>query len=175
MVGIGVHVFESINRVNDLVRAANRAQGYIPTGDALGHGHDIWLNAKMLDPKPATGSPEATDHLIDNEQYPIIVADLPDNFPVSGRRGQSAEPLLDRLTDEGGNLLRSLKFNNTSNIPGADQVAVGIAQMERTAIAVRGFHKDRSRGQRLHGVPHGQNRTQGPKGQRGDTMVGPPP
>ena len=47
-------------------------------GDALGHGHDVGLDAEVLDGEQLAGAPEAALHLVGDEQDALVVEDLLD-------------------------------------------------------------------------------------------------
>ncbi len=71
-------------------------------GDALGHGHDVWLHAPMLDAEPVfAGASKAGLDLIADEEPPIASDDTHCDLKVFRRRGDKTAHPLDGLGQEG--------------------------------------------------------------------------
>ncbi|NEO28510.1 MAG: primosomal protein N', partial [Kamptonema sp. SIO4C4] len=71
-------------------------------GDALGHGHQVGLDAVAVGTEPVAQPAEAADHLVGHQQHIVAPADLLHPRPVALRRDDHAAGALDGLADEGG-------------------------------------------------------------------------
>ena len=92
---------EHFNGLHDRIGASGCAQGHITAGNPLGHGDDIGLNIKVFGRKHLAGASKATDHLVDDQQYPELITNLPNNGPLFLRRSERAKTLLNGLSDKG--------------------------------------------------------------------------
>ena len=74
-------------------------------GDRLRHGHQVGLDAVVLDREQLAGAAEAGLHLVDDEQDPLAVADRAQPLEELRRRGDEAALALDGLDDDRGDRL----------------------------------------------------------------------
>ncbi|MNQ47493.1 hypothetical protein D3C85_613380 [compost metagenome] len=81
------------------------AHRQIAAGQALGDRHQVRFQAVVLAAEPLAGAPEAADHLVDDEQDGVFGEDLAHLRPVAVRRDDHPAGALDRLGDEGGDIL----------------------------------------------------------------------
>ena len=63
--------------------------------------------AEILAAEPFAGAPEAADHLVGDQQDVMLAADALDLRPIGRGRDDHAAGALDRLGDEGGDLVRA--------------------------------------------------------------------
>ena len=96
----GREVVADLEGVGDLGAGDEGAQRPA-VGDALGHGHDVGLDAVVLDGEELAGAPEAALHLVGDEQDALVVEDLLDGLEVAGRRHDDAALAHHGLGDEG--------------------------------------------------------------------------
>ena len=76
-------------------------------GDALGHRHDVGLDAPVLDAEHlAAGAAEAGLHLVADEDAAVLAHDVDRDLEVLRRRRDEAADALDRLGEEAGDLAR---------------------------------------------------------------------
>src|SRR5580693_6812633 len=61
----------------------------------------------MLEAEPAAEPAEAADHLVADQQNPVLAADGLDARPIALRRDDDAAGALHRLADEGRDILRA--------------------------------------------------------------------
>src|SRR6185503_18379649 len=74
--------------------------------DALGNRDEVGLDAGVLDRPPAPGPAHARLDLVGDEDDPVLIAQLAQAAQEAGRGGEVAALALDRLDDDGGNVLR---------------------------------------------------------------------
>ena len=70
----------------DPARHRHRAEGHVTTRDALGHRHDVGIDAEVIHREPLARAAESGDDLVGDDQHLVAVADLPDRAPVAVRR-----------------------------------------------------------------------------------------
>ena len=95
-----------LQHLRDAIVEHGRAQRDVAGGDALGHRHDVRLEAEVLRTEPFAGTAEAADHLVGDQQHVVLAADALDLGPVGHRRDVHADGAHDGLADEGGHALR---------------------------------------------------------------------
>src|SRR5205814_4723089 len=127
---------ESGEGVRDFFRRDGRADGE-SVRDALGEGHDVGLDAPVLDAAPViAGTAPARLYFIADEDAAILADDPYSELEILlGRRDESSDTR-DRLGDERGGLTRGLRANELLDVLGAANLARRIREAERTAIAV---------------------------------------
>ena len=75
----------------DLFGRHHAGDGGIARGHALGHGHEVGLDAVVLIAEPGAGAPDAADHLVDVQEDVVFLADLADALPIAfGGRDDAA-------------------------------------------------------------------------------------
>src|SRR6185369_8949959 len=70
-----------------------------------GEGHQVGPEAEGLAAEPVAGAAKTADDLVADEQDAVLGADALDLGPVAGRRHDHAAGALDRLADEGRDLV----------------------------------------------------------------------
>ena len=91
---------QRLERRGDLGRRDRRAERQ-PVRDALGHRHDVGLDAPVLDaPHRAARAPEARLHLVADEDAAVLADDRDRDLEVLRRRRDEAADALDRLGEE---------------------------------------------------------------------------
>jgi hypothetical protein len=76
-----------------------RAHGNGAVGEALGAGEDVRQHVPFLGGEAGAQAPEAGDHLVEDEQDAVLVADLAQALEVALGRRQDARGARDRLHD----------------------------------------------------------------------------
>ncbi|VBJ00879.1 Uncharacterised protein [Burkholderia pseudomallei] len=94
-------------RVGDPVRQRDRTHRHVTARQALGERHQVGREAEVLVREPFAGAPEAADHFVGDEQHVVLAADPLDLRPVRRRRKDHAARSLERLADEGRDVLRA--------------------------------------------------------------------
>jgi hypothetical protein len=90
---------------DDEVGHAHGRNRQVAGRQALGHGDHVGLHAVVLVAEPLAQPPEAADHLVADQQDAVLAAHGLDRRPVAvGRDDHPARPL-DRLADEGRDVL----------------------------------------------------------------------
>ena len=82
------------------------------------------------------GAAEAGDHLVGEEQRPVIPGHRLDRPQEAVGRDDVARGALDRLHDDRGDLARGLVADDVADVLRAGDAAVRIAELERAAVAV---------------------------------------
>ena len=70
---------------------------------ALGHGQQVGRHAEVLRGERRAEPPQARDHLVEDEQDAVAVADLAQSLQIALRRDQHAGRARHRLDDHRGN------------------------------------------------------------------------
>ena len=101
---IGEHVLEGLvgaagEDIGHLGRCNRAAHREVTGGHSLGEAHDVRNDAHRIGPEPVAGSPESGYHFVENEQYPVLVADLPHPVPIPRAGDDAAQRLRYRLPD----------------------------------------------------------------------------
>ena len=76
--------------------------------DALGEGDQVGGDAEGLGAEPFAGPTEAADHLIEDEQCPVVVTQATQALEVAVGRWEDAAGTLQRLGQDGGNTVTLL-------------------------------------------------------------------
>ena len=79
-IGVAVEELDAFRALHeglvDGVAHEHGAHRHAAVGQPLGEGDDVGRDAKLLRGEWRTGAAEASDHLIENQQDPVAVADL---------------------------------------------------------------------------------------------------
>ena len=97
-----------MNVVGHVLGRDRRADRRVAAGQALGDRGDVRHDAPVLGGEHRPGAAEAGDHLVEDQQDPVAVADPADRRPVERVRRVDAGGGRDRLADHGGDGLRAL-------------------------------------------------------------------
>ena len=89
-------------RVVDLLRHQHRAHRHRAVGEPLGARDDVRRHAEFLRGERRAGAAEAGDHLVEDQQDAVLVADLAQALEIALRRNQHAGRTRDRLDDHRG-------------------------------------------------------------------------
>ena len=112
--------------------------------------HDVRRDAPVVDGELLAGPSEAAHHLVGDEQYPVLPADLRDARPVAVRRHDRARRGPDDgLGEERGDGVRPLAENDFFELVGGFLAAVVLGAPERAFEAVVGAHLREVEEQRL--------------------------
>ena len=175
------------------LRGDGRADGR-PVGHALRAGHDVGSDLPVFDPKPLLArTPKTRLNFIRDKESAVLFHSLKNYLEVFRWRRDEAAHSLDRFGDERGDLAACARLDQVFDVLSASNLAVGIFQAQRAAVAVRidgvrdahaddpGFSPGRLRryalGQRRSagiGVPEGHNvvRAGGHPGEQDGSLVG---
>ena len=112
VVGEPAHEREALGRLvpDRLVDPAPKCdtpQREVTAGDPLGEGDQVRVDVPVLHPEPASGASEAGDHLVQDQQQAVAIANLPQEAEVLRGRHQDPTGSLDGLGDHGGDGLGS--------------------------------------------------------------------
>ena len=80
----------SVDRLPDRLGYRHRPHRLGAVGDRFRHRHQVGRNLEAVGPERPTGSPEAADHLIENQEDAMAVADVAQPLQVTFRRHQHA-------------------------------------------------------------------------------------
>ncbi len=81
-----------------------------PARQALGHGHDVGLDADVLEREHLAGARKAGLDLVGDEQDAVLVAERAKRLQEVGRRDVEAALALHRLDDDGGDARRDRPY-----------------------------------------------------------------
>ena len=95
-----VHMPEHGERVDQLRPGDHGAHRHVAGCERFRHRHDVRFDPVVLAGKPGPGATESGDHLVDDQQDPIAVADLAHALEIRFRCSLYAVRLHDRLGDE---------------------------------------------------------------------------
>ena len=137
MAAEGVHVPEHWHGLDDTLAGDCRAHREVAGGHRLGHRHDVGFDAEVLAREPGAGTSEAGDHLVDDQQHVVAVADLAHPREVACRRNLHAMRLHDGLGDEGCDEFRPFALDVLFEKIGAIVAILLVAHAERIAVAGR--------------------------------------
>ena len=107
--------------------------------EALGHRDDVGRDAPILmRPVVMARAAEPALHFVGDAQAAVLADDVVDDLEIlrGGRRVHDAADALNRLGDEAGDLARRLVLDDLLHFLRTLQVAGGILQPERAAVAV---------------------------------------
>ena len=91
----------------DVRACRDGAEWRVAAADALAHGQQVGHDVPVVDREGPAGAPEARDHLIDDEQHAVSVADLAHQREVVVRgHERAADRRHDGLRDERGHAAR---------------------------------------------------------------------
>ena len=124
------------------------AQGQA-VGDALGHGHHVRLHPVVLDAPDPPGAAKASLHLVGDEHPAVLAHDLGGDGEILRRRRDEAANPLNGLRQQAGHLAAGGGGDELLQVLGAGHPALGIAELQRTAVAIRRrrmAHTDRQMG-----------------------------
>ena len=108
----------AMDRIGHLVGIDRGAQRQVTGGKALGHRHDVGLDAVMLQRPPGAGAARAAHHLVRDHQHAMAVADLAHPLRIArGRRHAAARRTHHGLEDEGADLLRPHAAGSRPRVP----------------------------------------------------------
>ncbi len=111
---------------------------------------DVGLVAVALGAEHVTEPPERADHLVADQQYVVLVADLADAIEVPGRRREAAARVLDRFEEDGGDRVGALVLDRDGDLVGGPAAERGrVVAVDRGAVDVRVRHPEGARDQRL--------------------------
>ena len=137
------------------VRDHRAAERLVAGGDALGDRHEVRLDAEVLAAEPLAGAAETADHLVGDQQDPVLAADALDLRPVGRRRHDHAARALHRLADEGGDALRADLLDLLREPARGAQAVFLRRQVDAVLVPVRllDVHdvRDRQAALRMHG------------------------
>ena len=106
MAAVGVDVVVAVEGRRGCARSPSAPED-VARGQRLGHGHDVGLDAPVVDAEPLPVRPNR-DHLVGDEHDVVARADLAHALEVAARRDLDAVGLRDRLDDERGDELGPL-------------------------------------------------------------------
>ena len=131
----GVDVPENGERVDQLRPRDHRAHRHVAGGERFRHRHDVRFDPVVLAGEPGPGATEPGDHLVDDQQDAIAVADLADAPEIRLRRGLHAVRLHDRLGDECRHVFRAFMLDLPLQIVGTEREVRLFFHAERVAVA----------------------------------------
>ena len=76
------------------------AEGQVAGGHTLGEGHHVGRHAERLGAEPLAGAAESADHLVEDQQGAVLVAEPADPGEVALRRREHPARALHRLGDD---------------------------------------------------------------------------
>src|SRR6185295_7182344 len=95
-------------RRSDPLADEDAAERHVPGGDALGEGDHVGLDAVALRGPPLSGSAEAGDDLVRDEEDVVLLAQRADGTPVALGRRDHATGADDGLAEECRDLAAAL-------------------------------------------------------------------
>ena len=119
----------------------HRGDRRVPGRETLGHGHQIGHHPEMLRGEHPARPAEPGDHLVHDQQDPMLLPDLAEPLPVLRGRHVITVGHRDRLADHRRDVLRPLRDNLLFDGVRAPQVFRFPLQSEVRPIAIRGRHK----------------------------------
>src|SRR5690606_24413204 len=126
--------------LGDLV-GCNKGTNRSSVAESLGDGHDIGHNIPVLDGKHLTGAGKTGLHLVNNQENPILIENLPHPFKVAGRRSDYTSVTLDRFDKHRRDLTGGLGLNGPFHRIGTTQIAPRIAQAKWAAVTISIRHE----------------------------------
>ena len=141
MAGIGVAVeqFDQVFRpahhgVVDIRAHRDPAHGHGRVGQPFGHRHDVGSNVETLAREGRAEAAEPGDHLVEDEQYAVAVADRAQALQIPLRRNQHAGGAGHGLDDDGGDGARAIERDQVFQRVGALGAPCGLAAAEGVAL-----------------------------------------
>ena len=118
-----VQMQEGGDGVSNFSSRGGGPQGSVTGSDLFRHGHDIRLNLVMLGGEHLAGSSKPDDHLVDNQEDSVLIADPANPIEISIRRGKGSHSLHDGFGDEGRHQVGALELDESVEGIRAGQVA----------------------------------------------------
>ena len=112
------------------VAARHRAHGHDAVGQRLGHGDHVGHDAEGIGGELLAGPPEAADHLVEDQQDAVAVADLAQALQVALGRHQHADRAGDRLDDAGGDGIGPVQIDEALQVVGEFRAGLRLAAHE---------------------------------------------
>ena len=84
----------------DILADGDATEGHVARRHALGEGHQIRDDVKVLDGEPFSGPAETRHHLVGDEHDAVLIADCTDPGQVSGRRNHDSRCARHGFEDE---------------------------------------------------------------------------
>src|SRR5213596_1008617 len=119
----------------DRVRGDHAGERKSPA-HALADGHDVRNHAVVLRAPHGTGPAESRQHLVGDQERPVLARDRLDRAKEPLGRHHVAGRALDGLDDDRADLAGSLVADDLAEELGARDPTVRIAELERAAVAV---------------------------------------
>ena len=117
----------------------HRAHGDGGIGDPLGRGHDIGKDAEAFGGETRTKPPESGDHLIEDQEDAMGVADFPQPFEIAHRRDQRAGRPGHGLDDDGGDGGGTVEPNQTREVIGQMGTPLGLTAGKGVVLEIMGM------------------------------------
>ncbi len=112
----------------------------IARGQRLGGGDGVRLDAHRLGGEPGAGAPVAGDHLVEHQQHVVLAADALHLRPIAGGRDLDAARSLDRLADEGRDVVRPRFEDRLLHRAGGAQAEIVVALAGQLELEGIGHH-----------------------------------
>src|SRR5436309_2477473 len=132
--GAGTRVGPGLAR-GDRVRGDHAGERKSPA-HALADGHDVRNHAVVLRAPHGTGPAESRQHLVGDQERPVLARDRLDRAKEPLGRHHVAGRALDGLDDDRADLAGGLVADDLAEELGARDPTVRIAELERAAVAV---------------------------------------
>ena len=126
---------EHRERVDDLGPGDHRAHRHVAGGERFRHRHDVRFDPVVLAGEPGPGATESGDHLVDDQQDVVAVADLADAPEIRFRRSLHAVRLHDRLGDERRHVVGAFMLDLPLQKVGTEREVRLFVHAERVAVA----------------------------------------
>ena len=137
----------------DAVPDGHRPHGLGPVGERLGHGHDVGNDAEGLGGEGMAQASEAADHLVEDEQNSVLVADLAEPLEIPLGRHQAARGAGDGLDEAGGDGGGPVHLAEPLQIVGQLGACNGLALCEAVFGEPGVAHADHARHDAGKGIP----------------------
>ena len=98
-------------RLLDPAADDDAAERHVPRGDALRERDRVRIEPEATAGKPVADPPVAADHLVGDEEDPVVTADLPHGLEVAVGWEEDAARADDRLAEECSDVLRAELLN----------------------------------------------------------------
>ncbi len=113
--------------VVDVAAHEGRAHGKCAVGEALGAGEDVGDHAPFLGGKARAQAAESGDHLVEDEEDAVLVAELAQALEVALGRRQHAGGARDRLDDHGRDGRSVVDIDDAQQLVGEVRAPRGLA------------------------------------------------
>ena len=128
----------SMKGVVDLAAAEHRAHGHGRVGEPLGGGQDVRLHVEVVGREARAKAPEAGNHLVEDEQDVVLVADLAQAAQIALGRHEHAGGAGHRLHDHGGDGGRIVQRRQPLQVVRQVRAPFGLAAAEGLVLQVVG-------------------------------------